>query len=61
MTGLWLAQAGQSAAERLAQAHGGLDTPFLERLMGFVGIATMYCRARKMMKAGAANGRIITQ
>jgi CNT family concentrative nucleoside transporter len=38
MTGLWLLQA---AAERLAEARAGLDTPFLERLMGLVGIATM--------------------
>ncbi|HEX9703697.1 MAG TPA: nucleoside transporter C-terminal domain-containing protein [Gemmatimonadales bacterium] len=38
MTGLWLVQ---TAAERLAQAQGGLDTPLLERLMGLVGIATM--------------------
>jgi CNT family concentrative nucleoside transporter len=41
MTGLWLVQAAQTAAERLAAAHNGLATPFLERLMGFVGIATM--------------------
>jgi concentrative nucleoside transporter, CNT family len=38
MMGLSLAQA---AAEQLAQARGGLETPFLERLMGLVGIATM--------------------
>jgi concentrative nucleoside transporter, CNT family len=38
MTGLWLVQ---TAAERLAEARGGLDTPLPERLMGFVGIATM--------------------
>ncbi|MGH7605750.1 MAG: Na+ dependent nucleoside transporter N-terminal domain-containing protein, partial [Gemmatimonadales bacterium] len=38
MTGLWLMQ---TAAERLAAAREGLDTPFLERLMGLVGIATM--------------------
>lgn len=31
----------QTAAERVAQARGGLDTPFLERLVGLVGIATM--------------------
>jgi CNT family concentrative nucleoside transporter len=37
MTGLWLVQ----AAERLAQAREGLDTPLPERLMGLVGIATM--------------------
>jgi CNT family concentrative nucleoside transporter len=41
MTGLWLVQAAQTAAERLAAARGGLDTPFPERLMGLVGIATM--------------------
>lgn len=38
MTGRWLLQ---TAAERLAAAQSGLDTPFLERLMGLVGIATM--------------------
>jgi len=38
MTGLWVVQ---TAAERLAQARGGLDTPVLERLVGLVGIATM--------------------
>lgn len=38
MTALWLAQ---TAAEQLAAAREGLDTPFLERLVGLVGIATM--------------------
>lgn len=38
MTGLWLLQ---TAAERLAEARAGLDTPLPERLMGLVGIATM--------------------
>lgn len=38
MTGLWLVQ---TAAERLAQARAGLDTPLAARLMGLVGIATM--------------------
>lgn len=38
MTGAWLLQ---TAAERLAQARGGLDTPLPERLLGLVGIATM--------------------
>ena len=38
MMGLWLLQ---TAAERLAQARSGLDTPLLERLVGVVGIATM--------------------
>ncbi|HXF96329.1 MAG TPA: nucleoside transporter C-terminal domain-containing protein, partial [Gemmatimonadales bacterium] len=38
MTGLWLVQ---TAAERLAEARGGLDTPLPERLVGLVGIATM--------------------
>jgi CNT family concentrative nucleoside transporter len=38
MTGWWLLQ---TAAERLAQARGGLDTPLPERLLGLVGIATM--------------------
>ena len=38
MTGLWLLQ---TAADRLAQARAGLDTPFPERLLGLVGIATM--------------------
>jgi len=31
----------QSAAERLADARAGLDTPFAERLIGLLGIATM--------------------
>lgn len=38
MTGLWWLQA---AAERIAQAREGLDTPLPERLMGLVGIAAM--------------------
>ncbi len=38
MTGLWLIQ---NAAEQLAQAREGLDTPFPERLMGIVGMAAM--------------------
>ncbi len=38
MTGMWLVQ---SAAEQLAAARDGLDTPFLQRLMGIVGIGTM--------------------
>jgi CNT family concentrative nucleoside transporter len=38
MTGVWLLQ---TAAERLAQAREGLDTPLPERLLGLVGIATM--------------------
>jgi CNT family concentrative nucleoside transporter len=38
MTGWWMLQ---TAAERLAQARGGLDTPLPERLLGLVGIATM--------------------
>lgn len=38
MTGLWLVQ---SAAEQLAAARDGLDTPFLQRLMGLVGIGSM--------------------
>ena len=38
MTGLWWLQA---AAERIAQAKEGLDTPLPERLMGLVGIAAM--------------------
>jgi CNT family concentrative nucleoside transporter len=37
-TGMLLAV---QAAERLAQARQGLDTPLLERLMGLVGIASM--------------------
>ncbi len=41
MTGWWVVQAAQTAAERLGQARQGLDTPFAERLMGLVGIATM--------------------
>ncbi len=31
----------QTAAERLAAAREGLHTPFPERLMGLVGMATM--------------------
>jgi concentrative nucleoside transporter, CNT family len=31
----------QSAADRLADARAGLDTPFAERLIGLLGIATM--------------------
>lgn len=38
MTGLWLVQ---TAAESLAAAREGLDTPFSARLMGLVGMATM--------------------
>jgi CNT family concentrative nucleoside transporter len=36
--GVWLVQ---SAAERLAEARSGLDTPIAGRLMGLVGIAAM--------------------
>lgn len=38
MSGLWLLQ---TAAERLAAAQGGLDTPLGARLVGLLGIATM--------------------
>ncbi len=38
MTGLFLLQ---TAAERLAEARAGLDTPLAERLVGVLGIATM--------------------
>ena len=38
MTGLWWLQA---AAERIAQAKEGLDTPLPERLLGLVGVAVM--------------------
>ncbi|MDJ0766881.1 MAG: Na+ dependent nucleoside transporter N-terminal domain-containing protein, partial [Myxococcota bacterium] len=38
MTGFWLVQ---TAAEGLAAAREGLNTPFPERLMGLVGMATM--------------------
>ncbi len=38
MTGIWLIQ---TAAEQLAATREGLDTPFLQRLMGVVGMATM--------------------
>ena len=38
MTGMWMLQ---NAAQQLETARQGLDTPFLERLMGIVGIATM--------------------
>ncbi len=42
MSGLLLLQ---TAAEQLAAAREGLDTPFLARLMGFVGMGTMICLA----------------
>ena len=45
MSALWQVQ---SAAERLAELQGGLDTPLLERLMGLVGIATMLAIAYLM-------------
>ncbi len=38
MSGLWLVQ---TAAERLADAHAGLETPLAARLVGVVGIAVM--------------------
>ncbi len=38
MTGWWLLQ---TAADRVGQAREGLATPFPERLLGLVGIATM--------------------
>ena len=38
MSGMWLVQ---SAAEQLAQAREGLDTPLAERLVGILGMATM--------------------
>lgn len=38
MTGLWLMQ---TAAEQLAGTREGLDTPFAQRLMGILGMATM--------------------
>ncbi len=38
MTALWLVQ---TAAEQLAAARDGLDTPFPARLMGLAGMATM--------------------
>jgi len=38
VTGLFLLQ---TAAERLAEAQGGLDIPIAERLVGLLGIATM--------------------
>jgi CNT family concentrative nucleoside transporter len=38
MTALWVLQ---TAAERLAEAQAGLDTPLPARLMGLVGIVTM--------------------
>lgn len=38
MSGLWLLQ---TAAERLAAARDGLDTPLAERLVGLLGIACM--------------------
>jgi concentrative nucleoside transporter, CNT family len=38
LRGLWLLQ---SAADRLAAARAGLDTPIAERLVGILGIATM--------------------
>jgi CNT family concentrative nucleoside transporter len=62
MSGWWVLQ---TAAERLAAARGGLDTPLPERLMGLVGLATMlglayllsYDRRRirwRMVAAGVA-------
>ena len=38
MNGLWLLQ---TAAERLADARAGIDTPLAERLVGVLGIAVM--------------------
>jgi CNT family concentrative nucleoside transporter len=38
MSALWVLQ---TAADQLAQAREGLDTPFLARLMGIVGMGTM--------------------
>ena len=38
MSGLWLLQ---TAAERLADARAGMDTPLAERLVGVLGIAVM--------------------
>ena len=38
MSGLWLLQ---TAAERMAEARAGLDTPLAERLVGVVGVAVM--------------------
>ncbi len=38
MTGLFLLQ---TAAERLAEARGGLDTPLLERLAGLIGMGVI--------------------
>ena len=38
MTGLWLVQ---TAAERLAEAQAGLDTPLAARLVGVLGIGVM--------------------
>ena len=38
MSGLWLVQ---TAAEQLAAARGGLDTPLMARAMGLVGMGTM--------------------
>jgi CNT family concentrative nucleoside transporter len=38
MSGMWLVQ---TAAEQLAQAREGLDTPLAERLVGVLGMATM--------------------
>ncbi len=38
MSGLWLLQ---TAAERMAEARAGLDTPFAERLVGVLGVAVM--------------------
>ena len=38
MSGLWLLQ---TAAERMAEARAGLDTPIAERLVGVLGVAVM--------------------
>ena len=42
MSGLWLLQ---TAAERLAEARAGLETPLAERLIGAVGVAVMIAAA----------------
>ncbi len=44
-TGLWILQ---TASEQLASGRAGLDTPFLARLMGLVGMGTMIAIAYTM-------------
>ena len=40
-----IADTVQTAAERLAAAQAGLETPFAARLVGVLGVATMFAIA----------------